>query len=393
MSAIAPSLGTIAPLASAAASVAPDRDARLDFFRGLALLMIFINHTSGNLLSHGTLQRLGFADAAEVFVFIAGMAAIFAYRKAFNSGGLAAAFRVVGQRIRTLYIVHLAVTVGVIVLAIATMMLGSGFDIVAKLGLQPLFADPVAALVRVPLLTFQPHYLDILPLYVLLLAAVPFILAGFRLHIGLPVLVSTAFYIYVQMTGVNLPDLGDARGWFLNPMAWLLLFVIGGTAAEMTLRGMWARLSAPLLHVITLAAVLYTVFALIHAAPWTMLPGLEGAWFAPFAPDVNKTSLSWHRLLDILAKVWVVAVLVPRQGAFFQAGIGKAVSLAGRQSLPVFVLGIYLSLLASIMIFEAKGDIGTQFAINAAGITLMLGLGWVLDRARKRPARALVLRS
>jgi hypothetical protein len=391
MSAVASSLGTMAPAANTAVSMPAGRDARLDFFRGLALLMIFINHISGNLFSYGTLQRLGFADAAEVFVFIAGMAAIFAYRKAFLKGGLTGAFRAVWVRIRTLYLVHLAVTVSVIVLATATLLLGSGFDIVAKLGLQPLFADPVAALVRVPLLTFQPHYLDILPVYVLLLAAVPLVLAGFRLHIGLPVLLSATFYVFVQMTGTNLPDLGDARGWFLNPMAWLLLFVLGGTAAEMTVRGLWSRLSATLSAALSLAAALYVAFAFVHAAPWTVLPGLEEAWFAPFTLEANKTELSWHRLVDILAKAWLVAVLVPRQGAFFQAGLGGAVSRAGRHSLPVFVLGIILSLLASIVIFEANGDIAAQITVNVVGVVLMFGLAWSyeISKAKRKTEEAL----
>ncbi len=51
------------------------------FFRGLALLMIFIDHISGNGLAAVTLQSLGFADAAEIFVFIAGLAGVYAYRR------------------------------------------------------------------------------------------------------------------------------------------------------------------------------------------------------------------------------------------------------------------------------------------------------------------------
>jgi hypothetical protein len=382
MSAIAPSLTVVSPFAGAVVSVPLGRDARLDFFRGVALLMIFINHTSGNLLSYVTLQRLGFADAAEVFVFIAGMAAIFAYRKAFILGGVSNAFRAVSMRIRTLYLTHLAVTMCVIALALATMVLGSGFDIVSKLGLQPLLADPLAALVRVPLLSYQPHYLDILPLYVLLLVAVPFVLAGFRIHIALPGLVAAGLYAVVQMTGVNLPDLGDAGGWFLNPMAWLLLFVLGGTCAEMSVRGLWSRLPGALSAVISVAAALYVGFAFIHAAPWTVLPGFEDCWFAHLVLEASKTDLSWHRLADVLAKAWLVAVLVPRTGLFFQRGLGGAISCAGRHSLPVFVFGILLSLLASIVIYETSGDLAVQMTVNLLGMAMMLGLASWYGTAR-----------
>jgi len=63
------------------------RDLRLDFFRGLSLLMIFIDHIPGNFLSHLTLHSIAFSDAAEVFVFISGYAAALAYGRLFTSKG------------------------------------------------------------------------------------------------------------------------------------------------------------------------------------------------------------------------------------------------------------------------------------------------------------------
>jgi OpgC protein len=41
------------------------RDARVDFFRGLALVFIFVDHIPGNALGHFTLRNFGFADAAD----------------------------------------------------------------------------------------------------------------------------------------------------------------------------------------------------------------------------------------------------------------------------------------------------------------------------------------
>ena len=43
-----------------------ERDLRLDFFRGVALLWIFIDHIRGNSLAAITLQRFSFIDAAEI---------------------------------------------------------------------------------------------------------------------------------------------------------------------------------------------------------------------------------------------------------------------------------------------------------------------------------------
>ncbi|HZA29657.1 MAG TPA: OpgC domain-containing protein [Gammaproteobacteria bacterium] len=59
------------------------RDARLDFFRGIALLIILINHIPFNELSLYTPSRFGLSDAAELFVFISGCAAAIAYQRSF----------------------------------------------------------------------------------------------------------------------------------------------------------------------------------------------------------------------------------------------------------------------------------------------------------------------
>src|SRR5262245_62216950 len=64
-----------------AAPFAQARDARIDFFRGLALIFIFIDHIPGNAFANVTLTNFGFADAAEIFVLLAGYAAFLAYRR------------------------------------------------------------------------------------------------------------------------------------------------------------------------------------------------------------------------------------------------------------------------------------------------------------------------
>src|SRR3712207_4573438 len=64
-----------------------ERDLRLDFFRGFALVMIFINHVPGNFLSNFTNKNFGFSDAAEIFVFVSGYAATLSYGGTYRNGG------------------------------------------------------------------------------------------------------------------------------------------------------------------------------------------------------------------------------------------------------------------------------------------------------------------
>lgn len=67
-----------------ATSSGAQRDLRIDFFRGLALLFIFIDHVPDNVLARFTLRNFGFADAAEVFVLLAGFSAVLAYGRTFE---------------------------------------------------------------------------------------------------------------------------------------------------------------------------------------------------------------------------------------------------------------------------------------------------------------------
>src|SRR6187549_3406077 len=98
------------PAARDAAGIPTGRDMRLDMFRGIALVMIFINHVPGTVYELFTSRNFGFSDAAEAFVFMSGMAAGLAYSNRFRSGNLWAATAKVWARARQLYFVHIVIT-------------------------------------------------------------------------------------------------------------------------------------------------------------------------------------------------------------------------------------------------------------------------------------------
>src|SRR5690606_22420091 len=45
----------------------------IDFWRGIVLLSIFINHIPGNVFEYLTHKNIGLSDAAEAFVFLSGV--------------------------------------------------------------------------------------------------------------------------------------------------------------------------------------------------------------------------------------------------------------------------------------------------------------------------------
>src|SRR5262245_601594 len=83
------------------------RDLRIDFFRGLALIFIFIDHVPDNKLANFTLRNFGFADAAEVFVLLAGFSAVLAYGRTFDTQGFQAGATRVWKRARDIYVWHI----------------------------------------------------------------------------------------------------------------------------------------------------------------------------------------------------------------------------------------------------------------------------------------------
>jgi hypothetical protein len=57
----------------------PKRDLRIDLFRGLALVVIYIDHIPSDRLSHLTIRNFGFTSAADIFVLLAGISFALAY--------------------------------------------------------------------------------------------------------------------------------------------------------------------------------------------------------------------------------------------------------------------------------------------------------------------------
>src|SRR5262245_57878485 len=88
-------------------SSAVERDLRLDFFRGLALFSIFIDHVDWNgFLAQFTIRAIGLSDAAEVFILISGYTAGMVYGRAIERQGLLMAGMRIYHRVWQLYVAH-----------------------------------------------------------------------------------------------------------------------------------------------------------------------------------------------------------------------------------------------------------------------------------------------
>jgi hypothetical protein len=355
------------------------RDPRLDFFRGLALIFIFVDHVPGNVFAHFTFKNFGFSDAAEIFILISGYAAALAFGKSFAREGFHAGLRRVGRRIGEIYAAHillLIVCVGGIGVAARLLENPLYYEFI---NLVPFAYEPLEAIGRALVLNHHLVYLNILPLYIALLAWFPVLVWLLGRHPALALAASFALYAAARATGVNLPSYPNDDGWFFNPFAWQLLFSIGAIVGHAAGRGVVLPCSRWLVAV----AALYALFALVVIAPWTKLPGLE-TWRivrGDLLAGMDKSGLSPWRLAHILAVAYLVATFVKADSAWLRARWARAVIACGRRSLDIFTLGTILCFVALFLLVEAGRDLWMQIAINVSGIGLMVAVAaWLLRR-------------
>jgi hypothetical protein len=353
------------------------RELRLDFFRGLALIFIFLDHIPSNLLSWITVRNFGFSDATEIFIFISGYTATVAYSGALRRHGFLFATLRILRRCWQLYAAHIFLFV----------VYTAQIAYVAATFKNPMFAEemnivsfldaPHLVLLQALLLRFMPANMDVLPLYIVLLLAFPLILWGIHKNRPLMLIASLALYVAARRFDWNFTTYPDGGGWYFDPFAWQFLFVIGaacgrshGSSEYIIPEGRWAEI----------VSAVYLVLAFLIVLTWHV-PRLE-----VFIPDalqrllypVDKSTLDPLRLLHFLALATLTVRRIPANASMLRWRVSWIPLICGRQSLYVFCFGIFLSFAAHFVLEEISGTLLTQIVVSIAGVALMVALAWVL---------------
>ncbi|MFM9942718.1 MAG: OpgC family protein [Hyphomicrobiaceae bacterium] len=356
------------------------RDLRLDFFRGLALIFIFIDHVPGNSLSYLTMHSFGLSDAAEAFVLIAGFAAMLAYSGHFERHGMLVGMRQIGRRLRELYAAQIlltAVCAGILAVAARYFENPLYFE---HVNLTPFSFDPLGAIWRSLLLYYQLGYINILPLYIVLLAAFPGLWWLLNRAPKLALSLSVLVWLAASTVGLNLPSWPEIYGWYFNPFAWQLLFTIGAFAALKYRQGASLYRSPWLIG----AATAYLLFSFLVAAPWLAIPGWHPPRLIPleWLGTMSKSSLSAWRLAHILAVAYLIAALVPRGSSWLGTRVSGWVIHCGRNGLDIFCLGTVLSFLGFIVMLEAGRTWQYQLLVNGIGVGVMICAALLLSHRK-----------
>jgi hypothetical protein len=364
---------------------ASERDLRLDLFRGLALWLIFLDHIPFNIVSWITIRNYGFSDATEIFVFISGYTAAFVYGRAMLEQGTVVASARVLKRTWQVYVAHIflfaiyTAEISYVAHSFENPLYGE------EMGIFDFLQQPDITLVQALLLKFKPANMDVLPLYIVLLAGFPPMLWLLLRAPAAALAASMLLYGLTWHFEWNIPAYPNGY-WFFNPFAWQLLFVFGAWCAL----GGAERLSVVILSpIIVVLAILFLAFAFFVTLTW-YVPGLDALlprqleeWLHP-----DKTNLHLLRVAHFLSLAVVTIRLVPRQWPGLRSRWLHPTILCGQHSLEIFCLGVFLSFAAHFAMVEINGGVGMQVATSLLGITLMVATAALLSWYKRIEGRS-----
>ncbi len=364
------------------------RDPRLDVFRGLAMCIILLAHMRWTVLADYIPARFGLSDAAEMFVFLSGCASAIAFGGTFRRSGFLIGSARIAYRCGQLYFAHLMLFFIIAALVAGASATFAAPDYFELAYITWFFVDPASALIRLFSLTYVPAYLDIMPVYIVVLALVPAMMALSRVHLLLAPAASVALYLAANVTGWNfLADPIEGRGWFLNPFAWQLIFFAG-----FSLSAGWIAPPGPNRRLFQAAVGVLAIGLVVKLpGPADWLPPI-GALGSLVLDHSDKTLLDPMRLVHFLSAAYVVNSLLEGRTRILEHPLLRPIRKVGQQALPSFLFSIVLSNVGGIAFDQLGAGWPMQIVVNAVTLGLLVGgayvVGWIKSTPWKRPAAA-----
>jgi hypothetical protein len=200
---------------------------------------------------------------------------------------------------------------------------------------------------------------------------------------------SFLLYLAARHFSWNLPAY-PIGSWYFNPLCWQLLFILGG----------WFALggsieSGPLIQsrVLLILGSAYLVFALIMtmAGRFPEFAHTMPAWLVEAFNPNDKTNLAPYRLLHFIILAFFITRFMARDWPGLEWPIFRPMIKCGQQSLEVFCFGVFLAVLAHVVLVEVSNTIWMQIVVSVVGIVMMTVLAYYRSwskAADKKPAKA-----
>jgi hypothetical protein len=344
----------------------------VDFWRGLALVFIFLNHIPGIYYSRFTHASYALSDSADLFVFLAG----WALRYVVGSPGRQQSpwylvLRLEGRAL-TLYAAQILITMIAIAMLAGVALWTNNPLLLEWHNAAAVFQDPVPTHIGLVLITHQLGYFDILPLYVVLMMMAPAFALIDRFAPKLLLPVSLLIYGATLAVPISIPTWPVEGEWFFNPLAWQLIFVLGFVIARENSIPAFVWRHMLLIRIISVLILIHGV-GIIFYDMWPDLTKLpQPKLFFLF----SKTYESPPRIIHFFALVAAMSWTYPYIKRF-ASPLVEFLSRLGRNSLYVFCVGSILSLSGQIIRFFYQGNIFIDTAVVICGVAIMSLTAWL----------------
>jgi hypothetical protein len=233
---------------------------------------------------------------------------------------------------------------------------------------------PVETLTQGLLLKFKPLNLDIHPLYIVLMGMFPPVLWLMLRHKNWVMLGSALLYLAARHYEWNFPSY-PAGVWYFNPFTWQLLFVLG---AWLALGGITALDFLIQSRAVLCLIIVFLLFALVMTLS-TQIIELQGILpidlFEAFNPN-DKTNLAPYRVVHLASLVLLVVRLIPLDWPGLAWPIFRPLIKCGQQSLEVFCVGVFLSVIAHFVLEKISDGYIAQLLVGAAGLAIMTAVAY-----------------
>jgi len=363
---------------------AREGDLRLYLLLGIATWFLFLDHIPHNVVGLLTMRNFGFSGAVDLFVFVGGYTAAMLYGRMMLERGFVVTATRIFRRLWQLYAAYIVLFVIYINLIGYVAGQSAATALIGEFNVTGIVDHTIRTLIHGLLLRAKPLNLDVLQLFIVLMAGFPFVLFGMVRRPNLTVAASIGLYLAARQFDWNLSSFPDGR-WYLNPFCWQLLFVLGAWLAVSSARQIHTLRTLQELPLLRAAAWLYLLFALaVTVAGKFSLPGVVPDMLREVFVLNDRENLAPQRVLHILALAFLFTYMVPRDWPGFQWQTLQPVITCGHEWLAVFCAGVFLSFAGHLVLITGPDSLAMHVLVSLAGILIMTGVAYYVSWSKQQ---------
>ncbi len=389
-------LGTTAPSTASRFLGYPNlqnRDLRIDFLRGLIMLIVITVHMrSYSLFSFFFWQRAGLVTSAEGFVALSGLVLGMVYARKVLTEGFAYCARKILRRSAQLYAVNIAVILSIAGLNLLPFI--DAFEVMTYTDhrsettyyLYPAAAEGFWALLsETLLLRCGPHQFQVIGLYVLLLAFAPLVVwLMLKRQTLLLVALSWTLYWWADANPIRITGAQFENAFPL--LTWQLLFIHGmafGWHKDAVLAWFTGKRAGVAVTCCAVAAAAFLILAWNSPNPlfpeWARLDLIEPQQFSNlYGLYFRKEQLGVGRLANNLCLFVLLFAALTRYWQPISKLFGWLLVPLGQASLYVFIVHVYVILIFSLTPLPGYD----HFLLNTAMHTIAILLIWTMVKSQ-----------